>query len=345
MNTYYESNPKDEKLKPWDWGIVSDKGMWLMPCEESYYYAEKWKRENYRSVLDLGCGLGRHAMLFAKYGFKTTAVDISSEAVEYLKKWQIDESVDILCKKADMSCLPFADDAFDCVFAMHSAGHTDTKGMKQILSEISRVLKPNGTVFITLCSKETPSFTEGKVPAVDENTLLKTEGPEQGVPHFYVNLEDIVKLFSGYEIIKVRHIDECYNNGSNQSSKHYFIEARILKQPALLDYSDIIGTTVSGKIDRPLGSYHPKNNKMLYPINYGYIEGVFALDGAEQDVYLLGSDVPLSEFTGTVIAVYHRLNDNEDKWIVSYDGRDFSDEEILRKIDFQEKYFDGFLIR
>ena len=44
---------------PFDWKNVDDKNLWLTPCEESYYYAEKWKREGRHSVLDLGCGLGR----------------------------------------------------------------------------------------------------------------------------------------------------------------------------------------------------------------------------------------------------------------------------------------------
>jgi inorganic pyrophosphatase len=55
-------------------------------------------------------------------------------------------------------------------------------------------------------------------------------------------------------------------------------------------YSDIhkiIGTTVKIKIDRALGSKHPKHN-FLYLLNYGYIEGIIAPDGEELDAYLLG---------------------------------------------------------
>ncbi len=56
------------------------------------------------------------------------------------------------------------------------------------------------------------------------------------------------------------------------------------------DYPDIIGKTVSGKIDRPLGSQHPRFPDTIYPINYGYVEDVYAEDGQRQDVYLLGAD-------------------------------------------------------
>ena len=331
---------------PFDWKNVEDKTTWLNPCEESYYYAEKWKRENRKSVLDLGCGLGRHSILFAKYGFKVTAMDCSPEALDFLKNYRREQKLDFTCKCAEMEKMPFANDAFDCIFAMHSVGHTDSNGIKVILSEIKRVLKPNGTIFLTLCSKETWTFAESGMPKIDENTVVKTMGPEQGVPHFFVNQEDIRSLFSDFELVKVRHIDDCYSDGKWMLQKHYFIEAVLKKEPTKLDYSGIIGTHVDCKIDRPLGSYHPRAKDLFYPINYGYVEGVFAGDGAEQDVYILGVDKPLETFSGKVIAVYHRFNDIEDKWIVvpedsAEKGLYFTREEILKQIEFQEKFFDG----
>ena len=107
------------------------------------------------------------------------------------------------------------------------------------------------------------------------------------------------------------------------------------------DYSDIIGKNVKGTIDRPLGSAHPRHKEMIYPINYGYVDGVFAGDGAEQDVYVFGTDKPLQTFEGKIIGVYHRLNDVEDKWIVALDDRPYTEEEILEAINFQEQYFMG----
>lgn len=123
-------------------------------------------------------------------------------------------------------------------------------------------------------------------------------------------------------------------------------ETLVYKLPIVSnDYSNIIGQTVKGKIDRPLRSAHPRHTDMIYPINYGFVSDVFAGDGAEQDVYVFGTDQPLSEYEGKVIAVYHRLNDCEDKWIVSLDNKTYTDEEILEKISFQEQYFMGELYR
>ena len=108
---------------------------------------------------------------------------------------------------------------------------------------------------------------------------------------------------------------------------------------------NIIGKSVKGTVDRPLGSAHPNYPDMIYPINYGYVDGVIAGDGEEQDVYIFGTDKPIKTFEGKVIAVYHRTNDNEDKWIVSIDGNNYKDEEILETIHFQEQYYRGKLLR
>ena len=92
-------------------------------------------------------------------------------------------------------------------------------------------------------------------------------------------------------------------------------------------------------VDRPLGSFHPKYNDIFYTVNYGYIEGIIASDGEEQDAYILGVEEPVKEFFGKVIAIIHRENDIEDKWVVTPKGMRFTVEEINKQVEFQEKYF------
>ena len=101
----------------------------------------------------------------------------------------------------------------------------------------------------------------------------------------------------------------------------------------------MIGKIVTVTIDRPMGSFHPKHNDIFYPINYGYIEGIMAPDGEEQDAYILGVNKPVEKFTGKVIAIIHRLDDVEDKWVVCPENMNFSKEEIAEQIKFQEQFF------
>lgn len=103
----------------------------------------------------------------------------------------------------------------------------------------------------------------------------------------------------------------------------------------------MLGQIITVTVDRPLGSYHPDYPDMLYPINYGFIEGTMAADGEEEDAYILGVDEPVKEFTGRAIAVIHRKDDVEHKWVVAPDGVTFTEDEIREAVDFQEQYFES----
>ena len=101
-----------------------------------------------------------------------------------------------------------------------------------------------------------------------------------------------------------------------------------------------LGKIVRIEIDRPIGYIHQKEKyALVYNINYGYIPGVLGGDGEELDVYLIGVDSPVTEFTGRIIGIAHRANDVEDKLIMAPDGMSFSAEEIYDLISFQEKYY------
>lgn len=96
-------------------------------------------------------------------------------------------------------------------------------------------------------------------------------------------------------------------------------------------------------IDRPLGSKHPKYDH-YYPINYGYIPNTISGDGEEIDVYIIGESKPLETYHGKVIAIVERKDDNEDKLVVYNGNTKLSKEDIMKHIEFQEKFFDSKII-
>ena len=106
----------------------------------------------------------------------------------------------------------------------------------------------------------------------------------------------------------------------------------------------ITGKTVTVTVDRPLGSVHPDFPEMIYPINYGYIAGIMAPDGEEQDAYILGVSEPVQTFTGKIIAIVRRHGDTEEKWVVCPADAAFTKEEIAEQIRFQEQYFQSEII-
>lgn len=98
----------------------------------------------------------------------------------------------------------------------------------------------------------------------------------------------------------------------------------------------LMGKMVHVEVDRPIGYLH---SDMLYPINYGFIPGVMAGDGEEQDAYILGVSKPLAAFDGRVVGIIRRQNDCEDKLVVAPDGMLFHQGQIAAATHFQEKYF------
>lgn len=111
-----------------------------------------------------------------------------------------------------------------------------------------------------------------------------------------------------------------------------------------MDAKEFLGKKVTVKMDRPMGSRHPKHG-FIYPVNYGFIPNTISGDGEELDAYILGVFEPLDEFTGNVIAVLHRTNDDDDKLIVCDENREFTDEQIDALTEFQERFFEHELIR
>ena len=108
--------------------------------------------------------------------------------------------------------------------------------------------------------------------------------------------------------------------------------------------NNIIGNIVTVTVDRPLGSYHPVHKSLCYPVNYGYVKGILAPDDEEQDAYILGVDVPVEVYTGKIVAVIHRKDDIEDKWVVCPMDRTFTREKIMEQVKFQEQYFETEII-
>ncbi len=111
-----------------------------------------------------------------------------------------------------------------------------------------------------------------------------------------------------------------------------------------MENKEYLGKIVTVKMDRPLGSKHPKHG-FIYPVNYGYIPNTISGDGEELDAYVLGEHKPLDEFNGMVIAIIHRIDDNDDKLVVMAEGRDYSDDQIYALTEFQERYFKSVIIR
>ncbi|MCQ2462432.1 MAG: GrpB family protein [Clostridia bacterium] len=153
-------------------------------------------------------------------------------------------------------------------------------------------------------------------------------------------LNENITAAKEYEALKLKLAEECPVDSGREhylSGKHGFI--RNLIRTALI--KKYLGKTVKIEIDRPVGHIHKKEKyTIVYPVNYGYIPGAYGGDGEELDVYLLGVDEPVKQYTCKIIGAVLRKNDVEDKLIAVPEGISFTVDEAYKQIEFQEQWYD-----
>lgn len=162
----------------------------------------------------------------------------------------------------------------------------------------------------------------------------------------YINFRDYlnanIEVAREYEALKVALAEKAPVDSGREkylAGKHDYIRYTLRK--ALV--KSYLGKTVRIVMDRPIGTPHPKHPDIIYPINYGYIPEVYGGDGEELDVYLLGVNERVEEYTARIIGIVHRNNDVEDKLAATPEGMSFSAKEIEEIIHFQEQYYDSYV--
>jgi SAM-dependent methyltransferase len=107
-------------------------------------------------VLDLGCGGGRHAFEVYRRGGRVVALDRSAEEIREVKRWFAAMELEgeapagsaAVAMEGDALALPFPDDSFDKIIISEVMEHIpDDKG---VLAEMVRVLKPGGSIAVTV---------------------------------------------------------------------------------------------------------------------------------------------------------------------------------------------------
>jgi SAM-dependent methyltransferase len=193
----------------WYWGKESQ------PQSQVSALVELFRRESVSDVLDLGCGTGRHSLFLAKEGFKVTGFDRSSSAIKRAAELSEKEKLDIDFRVWDMIEFPypFKNQTFDAVIATKVIHHTKLENILKIASEISRMLKEGGILFVEVParSKACRLESEGqRQEMIEEGTFLPLNGEEEGIPHHYFTQEELLSIFKDYEILNLEIQNEHY---------------------------------------------------------------------------------------------------------------------------------------
>lgn len=167
--------------------------------------------------------------------------------------------------------------------------------------------------------------------------LFREQGAEAVCARSFVENTASIKLLEKLGFVREGTLRRAVRNFEGQVFDDALFS--LLKADYERLFTHRLGDLVTIKMDRPIGTEHPKHPGLIYPVNYGYVPGLIAPDGEEQDAYVLGVDVPLEEFTGRLIAVIHRFDDVEEKWVLAPEGMRFTKEEIKEQTRFQEQYY------
>ncbi|RYZ43869.1 MAG: class I SAM-dependent methyltransferase [Myxococcaceae bacterium] len=101
-----------------------------------------------RSALELGCGVGRFSRYVARQGLRVTGVDFSSVAIAKARAGAAKDDVRPDFLEGDVTHLEALSGPYDIAFDVGCFHCFDAQGQRAYVSEVSRLLKPGGTLLV-----------------------------------------------------------------------------------------------------------------------------------------------------------------------------------------------------
>jgi tellurite methyltransferase len=197
----------------WDarWSTETGRAAWLDPVPMVRDVVPLLRERGLRTVLDLGCGPGRHARFLAEQGFRCWGIDASPNGIAYAREAARQAGLDIDYREGPFLELPFADAAFGCVIAWNVIYHGDGEVVREALAGIRRVLQPNGIYIGTMLSTRSPGYGQGV--EVRPNTFVVPDSQgDKAHPHFYCDARQLLALHEGFEVLELR--DRVHGSGN-----------------------------------------------------------------------------------------------------------------------------------
>ncbi|MHA1906013.1 MAG: class I SAM-dependent methyltransferase [Candidatus Thorarchaeota archaeon] len=198
-------------MPEWD-EIFSEKGrVFTKPHQDMDEIADLLQNGSVSRILDIGCGTGRHLVHLARKGFQMFGFDASQHAVNLSEEWLNEEGLSASIMKYRMEdSFPYEDMLFDAVISIQTIHHNRIRDIKSTVSEIERVLRPQGYIFITvpiLTDEPVSPEDDWDLKEIEPRTYLPQKGPESGILHHYFTEDEILEVFSAFRITRM-YIDE-----------------------------------------------------------------------------------------------------------------------------------------
>ena len=166
---------------------------------------ENFKKNNIKHIIELGAGLGRDTIYFAKNSIKVTALDCSPTAIKIIKdkssNLRLSDFINVQTHDLRQK-LNFKDNSFEGCYShmLYCMAFTYSE-LENLNNEICRVLKKDSLNIYTVRNYRDADYKKGIYHGED---LYEMNGY---IVHYFSD-EKIKKLLTGFKNLSINHFDE-----------------------------------------------------------------------------------------------------------------------------------------
>lgn len=205
------SDPSSGVIKFWDW--LKNRG----------------ETDKYLSGLEMGCGKGKSVIWLAVNGVNMLGFDFSPKAVEVAKlrakEAGVQDKTKFYVQDATFTW-DFLSNTFDFVIDCFATTDIESQeGREFAVSEMKRVVKPNGYIFVYVMSSDDEYHKEmiKKSPADEKNAFLHTTGKFEKV----FDRAELLELYKDLEIVEEERVPKIATfSGKDYKCNHHWIVFR-----------------------------------------------------------------------------------------------------------------------
>ena len=196
----------DQQSQYWEKNFLSKPEMFgLDPSKAAINTLKIFKEEKITKIIELGAGLGRDTLFFAKNSIQVEALDYSPAAIKIINKKTLDNKLSnfVSSKVFDVrKRLPFENNSVEACFShMLYCMALSTDELKYLNSEICRVLKPGGINIYTVRHIEDGDYKNGIHIGED---LYENQG---FIVHFF-SINKVNEITDGFNIMSIEKFEE-----------------------------------------------------------------------------------------------------------------------------------------
>ncbi len=176
-------------------------------------------------LVDLGCGTGRNGNYFASLGATVSGIELSKTATLLAQKRAQEAGLDTIYIQGDMGQkLPYRDEQFDIAIDVMSSNSLTEEGRKMFVSELHRILKPGGYVYIKALCKDGDKNAKQllkKFPGSELDTYIM---PETGITERVFSEGDFRDVYGrSFDILSLEKKSNYIKFGNQSYKRNYWL--------------------------------------------------------------------------------------------------------------------------